>query len=341
MPYVRILRPRAATALGVLGALLWCERAGAYCREVTGTPPANYDPADAGCFSGADDAGKPFVPLYWPNQCVSYSLQESASIMVSLQDVRRVARQAFDTWTNAPCGDAGGPSITEYEYGPPGGVGIACDESPSNEHNNPIIFRDKSWPYDSVNALGFTTLTVDLDTGAIYGAAIEINSSNNLIVADVDGSIPNGAYDLTSILTHEAGHFLGLAHSTESSAVMYAHYHSGQSALTPDDVSGVCSIYPPDLTRNTAAGKIGSVLCNATPPLGFLSTCGTIDAAAFVTASGSIPVGDVEDPPPCTIASCSTGHGPARDRYGLALSGALALGLLRRRRMARSERVGR
>jgi hypothetical protein len=323
-------------ALGVLGALLWSVRAGAFCREVTGTPPANYDPADAGCFSGVDDAGKPFLPLYWPNQCVSYSLQKNASIMVHLQDARRIARQAFDTWTNAPCdGDAGAPSITEYEYGPPGGMGIDCDESPSNEHNNPIIFRDTSWPYDSVNALGFTTLTVDLDTGAIYGAAIEINAYSNFIVTDVDGSVANDHYDLASILTHEAGHFLGLAHSTDSSAVMFAHYHSGQSLLTPDDVSGVCSVYPPDLTRNTAAGKIGSLTCNATPPLGFLSVCGAIDAAAFITASGSIPVGDVEDPPPCTIGSCSMGRGPARDRYGLALGAAVAVGLLSRRRVAR------
>jgi hypothetical protein len=328
-------------AFGVLGALLWCGHAHAFCREVTGTPPANYDPADAGCFSGVNDAGKPFVPLYWANQCVSYSLQKDASILVSLADARRVARQAFDTWTNAPCdADGSAPSITELEYGPPGGTGVDCDESPSNEHNNPIIFRDKSWPYDSVNALGFTTLTVDLDTGEIYGATIEINNSSPApILADVDGSVPNGAYDLASVLTHEAGHFLGLAHATDSSAVMYAHYHNGQSLLTPDDVNGVCSIYPPDLTRNTAAGKIGSVLCNATPPLGFLSTCGSLDAAAFITASGSIPVGDGGDPPPCTISPCSMSHGPTPDRYGLIGCAIVALGaLLRRRSTAFAER---
>jgi len=329
MPFVRTPLPKLVV-LGVLGTLLWSGRSDAFCREVTGTPPANYDPADAGCFNGVDDAGHPFVPLFWRNQCVSYSLQQNASDMVSLSDARRVARQAFDTWTNAACGgDAGAPSITEYEY-----PIVACDDAESKEHNNPIIFRDNSWPYDSVNALGFTTLTVDLDTGDIYGASIEINSATNVIVADADGSLPNGVYDLASILTHEAGHFLGLAHSTESSATMYAHYHSGQNFLTPDDVNGVCSIYPPDLTRATAAGKVGSVLCNATPPLGFLTVCGQLDAAAYVTASGPLPLGDGGDPP-CPTNDCAMGRGRARGSEGLALGAVAVLGVLARRRAAR------
>jgi hypothetical protein len=331
MPFLRIPGPQAVVALGALGVLFWSGPARAFCREVTGTPPANYDPADAGCFEGAADAGRPFVPLYWRNQCVSYSLQNSASDMVTLSDARRVARQAFDAWTNASCGDdAGGPSMTEFEYGPP----VECDQAPSNEHNNPIIFRDGTWPYDSANALGFTTLTVDLDTGEIYGAAIEINSSTNSIVAAVDGSVPNGDYDLASILTHEAGHFLGLAHSTEASAVMFAHYHPGQSALTPDDVSGICSIYPPDMTRNTAAGKVGSVLCNATPPLGFLTTCGALDAAAFVTGSGALVPADAGDAP-CPTNDCTIGRGSRPRGEGLPICGVVVFGMLVRRRRAR------
>lgn len=322
----------------VLAALGWAGQARAYCREVTGTPPPNYDPAVSGCYTQTD-AGVALVPLFWRNECVSYSLQQNASIQVSLSDARRVARQAFDTWTNASCGDAGGPSISELEYTPP----VECDQVPSNEHNNPIIFRDNVWPYDSANALGFTTLTVDLDTGEIFGAAIEINSSNEPIVANVsDAGLPNGAYDLASILTHEAGHFLGLAHSTDTGAVMYAHYHAGQSTLTPDDVSGVCAVYPPDMTRNTQAGEVGATLCNATPPLGFLTTCGSSDAGAFITASGPLVTGPANDAPcpddsGCTIGRAATGAGA-----GLALYAIVGLGLLARRRVApsRSARAG-
>jgi Matrixin len=332
---LRIRRWRAEAIACGLGALLWSGQAYAYCREVTGTPPANYDPADAGCYVGVDDAGKPHVPLYWRNECVSYSLQENASDQVKLADARRVARQAFDTWTAAPCGDdAGSPSISELEYTPP----VSCDQVPSNEHNNPIIFRDNGWPYDSANALGFTTLTVDLVTGEIFGAAIEINSSNAGIVANVgDAGIPNGAYDLSTILTHEAGHFLGLAHSTDTDAVMYAFYHAGKTSLTPDDVNGICTVYPPDQTRNTNTGKIGATLCNATPPLGFLTTCGSADSGAFITASGPLVMTPGGGDPPCADNSgCSVGPGAGGRRGGLALCAVAALAVLARRRRLRS-----
>jgi hypothetical protein len=331
---LRIRRWRAEAIACGLGALLWAGQAHAYCREVTGTPPANYDPADAGCYVGVDDAGKPHVPLYWRNECVSYSLQENASVQVKLADARRVARQAFDTWTAASCGDdAGSPSISELEYTPP----VSCDQVPSNEHNNPIIFRDTVWPYDSANALGFTTLTVDLVTGEIFGAAIEINSSNVGIVANVgDAGIPNGAYDLATILTHEAGHFLGLAHSTDTDAVMYAFYHAGKTSLTPDDVSGICAVYPPDQTRNTQAGTIGATLCNATPPLGFLTTCGSEDAGAFITASGPLVMTGGTTAPCPDNSGCSVGRGEGGRRGGLAFCAAAAVVALARRRKSRS-----
>jgi hypothetical protein len=325
---------RAAAAVAALGVLLWVGLAHAFCREVTATPPADYDPVDAGCFAGANDAGNPPLPLFWRNQCVSYSVQQNASVHVALSDARRVARQAFDTWTQAPCSAEAGPSITEFEYGPP----VACDQVPSNEHNNPIIFRDTSWPYDSANALGFTTLTVNLDTGEIYGATIEINSSRVGIVANVDGSIPSGDYDLASILTHEAGHFLGLAHSAESGAVMNAHYRAGQSTLTLDDVSGICSVYPADFTRSTGAGVTSSALCNATPPLGFSSTCGTLDASALFTGSGPLAPVDAGDPPCSGTNACAMSHGPSRGGPGLAIGAIVTLGVLTRRRSARRSR---
>ena len=48
--------------------------------------------------------------------------------------------------------------------------------------------------------------------------------------------------DLFSVALHEAGHALGLAHSTDPSAVMYPYYRQ-QTGLTSDDIAAIQSLY--------------------------------------------------------------------------------------------------
>ena len=48
--------------------------------------------------------------------------------------------------------------------------------------------------------------------------------------------------DLFSVALHEAGHALGLAHSTNPNAVMYPYYRQ-QTGLTSDDISAIQSLY--------------------------------------------------------------------------------------------------
>ncbi len=49
--------------------------------------------------------------------------------------------------------------------------------------------------------------------------------------------------DLLTVAAHEIGHTLGLAHSNDPSALMYASYSGPHRSLAPDDISGVQSIY--------------------------------------------------------------------------------------------------
>jgi hypothetical protein len=63
---------------------------------------------------------------------------------------------------------------------------------------------------------------------------------------------------LQSILTHEAGHFMGLAHATDTNSIMYAFYQEGAIELTPDDQAGICNIYPPAPRKSGCASAAGA-----------------------------------------------------------------------------------
>jgi hypothetical protein len=120
--------------------------------------------------------------------------------------------------------------------------------------------------YSLTNTLALTTVTYNPDTGEIYDADMEVNTAEYKIVAS---DVPKAdEYDLRSILTHEAGHFYGLAHAPDVEATMYASYDGGETKkrdLAPDDVCGICAAYPP----------VRTATCDTTPHNGFASACGT------------------------------------------------------------------
>jgi MYXO-CTERM domain-containing protein len=240
----------------------------AFCRTVTATPPPGYDPASLGCYN--PDA----YDVYWANLCVGYSLNSTASPLrgITLQQATAVADSAFAEWSAITCPAGGNPSIKAQDMGPVDCGAVEYNKFEPNQHV--IVFRDSNWPYsDSSNTLGLTTVTYDTNDGEIYDADMELNSEQYNLVTTAPA--PQGAYDLMTVITHEAGHFLGLAHSADVTAVMYAHYHTGASVPTADDVAGLCSIYPPDGTRVTNAGPITGCACDATPRHGFSSVCGS------------------------------------------------------------------
>jgi hypothetical protein len=307
--------PRLTIALAIASsAWLSAPAARAFCREITQTTPLGYDPAVSGCYAGD---GTTAFPVYWANACVSYSLQQDASSQIGLAEAKTVAALAFSKWSAASCG-TGSPSITASEIEPPGEDGVACSEIQYNKYGpnqNVIIFRDDGWPDsgDSVNTLGLTTVTYDTTDGEIYDADIEINSHDYTLSALPPA--PSGGYDLLSILTHEAGHFFGLAHSADPSAIMYAFYHANDMSLTADDVSGICSIYPPDGTRATANGPLTSDACCAVPRHGFDSVC------APEGADGSVipPATDMTETalvPACGSSDSSSGESPSTGGAG-------------------------
>jgi MYXO-CTERM domain-containing protein len=131
--------------------------------------------------------------------------------------------------------------------------------------------------------------------------------------------IPSDSYDLQSILTHEIGHFLGLAHSPvpckdadcPTMNALYSHGTDYFRSLEADDVAAICAVYPPDRSSTPS---------NCAPSHGFAPDCGS---------------------PPTKKKGCSVASPgePGGSRQAIAFALALGCVLAARRRRSIAPRV--
>jgi hypothetical protein len=215
--------------------------ASAFCRTTTSAPPQGYDPSVSGCWT----EGK---PIAWTAGSVPYGMSRAASSQVTLAEATRVADLAFAAWNSALC-VGGPPNVQAYDVGPldvmPNSSDCMTSSSCNAQTHDVIVFRDTVWPYnDPVNTLALTTVTYGVNDGEIFEAYTEVNTTPGHTVSTEEPP-PSGTFDLQAILTHEAGHFLGLAHATDTHSIMYAYYQPGAINLTPDDDGAICSVYQP------------------------------------------------------------------------------------------------
>jgi hypothetical protein len=239
---------RAIVSLAVAAAASsFSVAAGAFCRTTTAPIPAGYDPTMEGCITLG-------VPLAWASMPVTFELNQAASAHVSLAEATPIFDAAFAVWAAASCptdGAASHPSLSFERLATTDAAFVQCNGADAEaceqaEAIGPhqILFRDDAWPYDdSANVIALTTVTFGVDDGHMRSANMEINA-HDFTISVVDPP-PVGEISLTAIARHEAGHFIGLAHAQTTSAVMYAFYQPSAIDLTPDDVDGVCTVYPP------------------------------------------------------------------------------------------------
>ena len=241
----------ALPLLASLSVSLATTSAGAYCRS---TVCKGIDACDGEVIDGCP-------PLVWASGCVGFSVQDSGGSGLDAGTVELISDLAFDAWRRADCGGQS-PGLSIQNLGQ-----VACGAVEYNKDagNANIVFFSADWPHsEATHTYAITTTTFDPETGDLLSADIELNArDHDFTVNDADVQA-----DLLSVLTHEAGHFLGLGHSEDSEATMFAFYDEGTTelrSLSPDDAAAICSAYPPSSSIDDT--------CNPLPKHGFSPEC--------------------------------------------------------------------
>jgi hypothetical protein len=276
------------------------ERADAFCQTTTKTRLTGSECVTEG------------TPLRWERQCITFSVESDDPA------VRDAVDRSFATWADIDCG------------GRPIGLSLRQTEETANctlaEYNsdapnmNAILFVE-DWADHAelpIDAFAVTLVWNLKDTGEIVDADMLLNPTlGNLTICGANCSDDDNDIDIQNVVTHEAGHFLGLAHTDVDGATMSPTAPVGQTEkrdLEDDDVAGLCTIY-----RDFAPASCSSKAY--VPRHGFSVECGS----SSPSSSGA----------GCAVLEV---RGSARSGHAFMLTIAVVLGTAvwsRRRRVAR------
>ncbi|HET9956080.1 MAG TPA: MYXO-CTERM sorting domain-containing protein [Polyangiaceae bacterium] len=235
----------------------------AYCR--TRTCGRSDAPA---CMPDAEKCPTVGAPLFWPGESIRFLVDASGSPRrnISGEAAQAVLIESLTAWTSVFCEDGTHPSISvasvDLVRDP-----IAVREgltSPDEDHptqedvsNNVLAFVDEGWIYDSPDVVALTTVTFGVKSGRIVATDIEVNSDQ----VDITASDSNVDFDLLSVLTHESGHVFGLADLFRLGPTMNGRYAGGGDlgprSLEPDDIAGICAIYPANRFQHESGCSCG------------------------------------------------------------------------------------
>ena len=264
-------------------SLLVSGNARAWCRTTTcdrTDPPANCGTSIS---TACTTTG---TPIAWPSTCVSTSVSAHGSVKlgISAAEMRQEVQDAFKEWTTADCGDGKTPNFVVDIFPDVNCTNVTGDKigfKSEGPNYNVWIFRDSDWPYgmagEDENAIAITTTQFSETTGVIYDSDVEFNSQFQDFSTQQDVVV---RMDLPSVIQHEAGHFLGLAHSQAPNATMLPSLDAGDTSrrsLESDDISAICAAYPP--------GQLDPS-CDPEPRHGFSTEC-TFDKGCSTVSPGS------------------------------------------------------
>jgi MYXO-CTERM domain-containing protein len=332
--------PSRVVSIGLaLFAFFAADQASAYCRMST---KGGAQIGQAACVERGE-------LLEWRKPCLSYAIDGRGSQWMENDEIEVAVNAAFETWSTAECPDGGTPNLV-FE---PSMVPSMCNRAEFNNTGNvnTIAFledwkdpcaEEDAVPYSDL-AFAVTIVWFDEISGEILDADLMVNDQQF-----IPGSRAGGPYadcpesgclgddaDLRGIITHEAGHFIGIGHCNPIDdedpndpcvvATMFAKAERnavGKRTLAPDDINAVCDIYPRDNPDES---------CDATPVGGLLLKCETTAAGNPIACDAP---GSTSSSGGCSSSSAQT---PAETLWA-TIAALLGLTVMRRRSGRRGAR---
>jgi hypothetical protein len=212
--------------------------------EIWAAVPAGADPEvaaraalrraypEAALLTDAQSSGYTTTGLIWDvlPVWVNYNGSGRPSYL-SESTARNQLTQAMQTWTDV--------ATSSFAFAD-GGDTIRCPslvkECPGRQFFDG--YNDVGWiDISDPSVLGVTWYSTTIDE---FDMAID----NRNFTWSTTCTNVSGQFDLQTVYLHELGHGLGLGHSSDTQAVMYAYYTGAHCQLAQDDVDGVSALYP-------------------------------------------------------------------------------------------------
>ena len=231
----------------------------AFCRESLAsqsTGPCKDDPSA--------------LPLFWDRSCMTYVFNPTTWKLIPGGEsfVRQTFKAAYQSWANTQC--SGTTKLPFLVAQASGTTQTSRSEFLYDVPNESIVIARTlgEWatlPDHDSHALALTLIWHDKKTGEILDVDMELNGGAGTF-SDCDKSKCSGAQiDLQNTITHEAGHLLGLGHSTASGSTMQASTMSGpevsKRSLEMDDKAGYCAL---ELPAGPCSASNASCMCTDT-----------------------------------------------------------------------------
>jgi len=231
-------------------------------------------------------------PIYWPNPNVYFAGNPVTSGALSNTDIQTMLTAAFAAWQSAP----GTRMQTHYSQ--------TASNPASSDYDgiNAVYFASHANRELPSNIVALTEVLYYVNSGQIAEADMVFNDNDfefTKIPGDT-GKPSTAPYSskiyLQDVATHEAGHALGLDHSTVNLSTMFYMAYSGQYFLSDDDANIMSSIYPSGSANagaisGTVKGTAGGIFGTQVSAIN-LST-GRVAAATLANPDGSFRLGNL------------------------------------------------